>query len=70
MLERGLRGAGPDSGSGHLLAFIVDELGAWEVRLRAHGVSVVDRTPATLYVSDPDGHRVGLSVHRFDESRR
>jgi hypothetical protein len=26
------------------------------------GVAVRDRTANTLYVQDPDGHRVGLSV--------
>jgi hypothetical protein len=25
-------------------------------------VAIADRTAATLYVIDPDGHRVGLSV--------
>jgi catechol 2,3-dioxygenase-like lactoylglutathione lyase family enzyme len=69
MLERRLRGEGPEAGSGHLLAFVVDDLGAWETRLQAHGVPMDDRTPATLYVRDPDGHRVGLSVHRFEGSQ-
>jgi hypothetical protein len=27
------------------------------------------RAPATLCASDPDGHRVGLSVHRFEARR-
>jgi hypothetical protein len=27
---------------------------------------VDDRTPATLFFRDPDGHRVGLSAYRFD----
>jgi catechol 2,3-dioxygenase-like lactoylglutathione lyase family enzyme len=61
MLERALRGRGPDSGSGHVLAFAVD-LPTWEARLRHAGVTIVDRTPHTLYVADPDGHRVGLTV--------
>jgi len=63
MLESGLRGAGPAEGSGHLLAFAVEDLAAWEARLAAAGVAVDDRTPYTLYVRDPDGHRVGLSVY-------
>jgi len=63
MLESGLRGAGAPEGSGHLLAFAVDDLAAWQARLAAAGVTVDDRTPYTLYVRDPDGHRVGLSVY-------
>ena len=64
MLERSLRGRGPDSGSGHLLALAVDSLPDWEARLAAAGVSVDDRTEHTLYVRDPDGHRVGLTVYQ------
>ncbi len=48
----------------HLLALAIgaDEREAWEVRLRAHGVDVVERTAYTLYVRDPEGNRVGLST--------
>ena len=66
MLEGRLRGVGPDSGSGHLLALAVSDLPAWEARLAAAGVAVEDRTEHTLYVRDPDGHRVGLSDFAFD----
>lgn len=69
MLERGLRGAGAEGGSGHLLAFEVADLGSWEARLAAAGVRVDDRTSTTLFVRDPDGHRVGLSVYREDAAR-
>jgi catechol 2,3-dioxygenase-like lactoylglutathione lyase family enzyme len=62
MLERALKGAGPPEGSGHVLAFAAADLATWEERLAAAGVPVDDRTAATLYVRDPDGHRVGLSV--------
>jgi catechol 2,3-dioxygenase-like lactoylglutathione lyase family enzyme len=62
MLEAALRGAGAESGSGHLIAFAIDDLNEWERRLKGAGLPVVDRTPHTLYVSDPDGHRVGLTV--------
>lgn len=61
MLERRLRGTGPDSGSAHLLALAVDDLADWEARLVRNGVAIVDRSEHTLYVQDPDGHRVGLS---------
>jgi catechol 2,3-dioxygenase-like lactoylglutathione lyase family enzyme len=65
MIERALRGRGSDAGSGHVLALAIDDLAAWESRLRDAGVAVDDRTASTLFVSDPDGHRVGLSVYRF-----
>jgi len=62
ILEEELRGAGAESGSAHLVAFAVDDLGLWERRLEGARVAVTDRTPHTLYVTDPDGHRVGLTV--------
>lgn len=64
MLELHLRGSATmQQGSGHVLALAIDDLEAWEARLARHGVPVDDRTPFTLFVSDPDGHRVGLTVH-------
>ena len=63
MLERRLAGSGPETGSGHLLALAVEDLAAWEQRLRAAGVPVDGRTAYTLYLRDPDGHRVGLSTY-------
>lgn len=66
MLERALKGAGAEKGSGHVLVFAVNDLASWEARLQEAGVPVDDRTAYTLYVRDPDGHRVGLSVYRFD----
>ena len=65
MLEKSLRGAGPAGGSGHVLAFEAADLGRWERRLAAAGVPIDDRTAETLFIRDPDGHRVGLSAHRF-----
>ena len=62
MLEIAVRGAGPDAGSGHVLVFAVDALAAWEERLAAAQVAIDDRSAYTLYVRDPDGHRVGLTV--------
>ncbi len=67
MLERALRGAGPTSGSGHVIALAVESLERVENELARAGVEIVDRTGYTLFVSDPDGHRVGLSV--FDARR-
>lgn len=71
MLEARLRGVGPDAGSGHLLALTVSDLPFWEARLCAAGVAVEDRSEHTLYVRDPDGHRVGLSDFAFvDDAAR
>ena len=66
MLETQLKGAGPEGGSGHVLALAVHSLHEWEERLQAAGLRIEDRTAYTLYLRDPDGHRVGLSVYRFD----
>jgi catechol 2,3-dioxygenase-like lactoylglutathione lyase family enzyme len=63
MLERALRGCGADQGSAHLLALAVDDLAIWVDRLERQGLAVDDRTAHTLYVRDPDGHRVGLTVY-------
>jgi len=57
--------SGAEDGSGHVLVLAVSDLAAWESRLAAAGVAIADRTAATLYVLDPDGHRVGLSVFDF-----
>ena len=65
MLERTLRGTGPDAGSGHVLALAAEDLELWEEKLAPAGVSIDDRTPHTLFVRDPDGHRVALSLYRF-----
>lgn len=35
--------------------------GAWEQRLAAAGVAIAHRTSYTLYLTDPEGNRVGLS---------
>jgi catechol 2,3-dioxygenase-like lactoylglutathione lyase family enzyme len=69
MLETRLRGAGPEAGSGHLLAFRVDDLATWEARLSAAGIAIEDRTAHTLYLRDPDGHRVGLSAFPWPPPR-
>jgi catechol 2,3-dioxygenase-like lactoylglutathione lyase family enzyme len=66
MLEREVKGAGPTEGSGHVLVLAVDDLARWEARFAAARLPLLDRTAATLYVADPDGHRVGVSVFEFD----
>jgi glyoxylase I family protein len=66
MLERALKAPGPGSGSGHVMALAVEDLPAWEARLARAGVAVADRTAHTLYINDPDGHRVGLTVYGTD----
>ena len=38
---------------------------AWEERLAAAGIPIDDRTPKTLFLRDPEGHRVALSTYRF-----
>lgn len=68
MLERTIRGAGHAEGSGHVLTFPTLTLADAEKRLADLGIPVTDRTPSTLYVEDPDGHRAGLSVYRFEET--
>jgi len=68
MLELSLRGVGSDLGSGHVLIFPTPDLAASEKRFEALGIKVTDRTASTLYVSDPDGHRAGVSTFRFSET--
>jgi catechol 2,3-dioxygenase-like lactoylglutathione lyase family enzyme len=62
MLERSLRGTGPQAGSGHVLSLAVDDLATWEQRLSEAGIAITDRTAHTVFVNDPDGHRVALSI--------
>jgi catechol 2,3-dioxygenase-like lactoylglutathione lyase family enzyme len=33
----------------------------WETRLQAAGIPITHRTPYTLYFTDPEGNRLGLS---------
>jgi catechol 2,3-dioxygenase-like lactoylglutathione lyase family enzyme len=68
MLEQTLRGEGPGAGSGHVLAFTVTDLAASMELLEGRGIRVTDRTSHTLYCTDPDGHRVGLSVFPTNDS--
>jgi len=64
MLERQLAGAGATEGSGHLLAFAVDDLSDWERRLTAAGVVIDARSERSLYFRDPDGQRVAVTTYR------
>ena len=66
MLERELKGSGPGSGSGHVLVLEVEDLEDWVARLEGAGNRVIDRTASTIFVADPDGHRVGLTVFPRD----
>jgi glyoxylase I family protein len=54
----------------HLLAFGIEaaERRAWENRLRAAAVLVTHRTAYTLYFTDPEGNRLGLSHYPCAES--
>ena len=63
MLEREIKGSGPGAGSGHVLVLEVDDLDDWVGRLELTGRRPIERTASTLYIADPDGHRVGLSVY-------
>lgn len=68
MVENSIRGTGGSEGSGHVLIFPVADLAAAEKRLRDLAIPIHDRTPSTLYVEDPDGHRTGVSTYGFDET--
>jgi len=62
--EVGREGAPADRAHGYLMIALRITPAArldWEARLAAAGVAVVHRTDHTLYVSDPEGNRVGLS---------
>ena len=63
MLERELKGSGPAAGSGHVLVLEVDDVDKWVVILERAGRPLLERTATTVYVADPDGHRVGLTVY-------
>ncbi len=63
MLEREIKGSGPSGGSGHVLVLEVEDLEDWVGHLERAGRPSIERTASTVYVADPDGHRVGLSVY-------
>ena len=66
MVERAEDGEPQTSaGTKELVAFAIDDLTAWRLRLAKAGVEVEGETPYTLYVRDPDGRRVGLSTYTF-----
>ena len=62
MLEREIRAAAraPDRARPVLEAGDLDD---WLSRLERSGRRPIERTASTLYIADPDGHRVGLSVY-------
>ncbi len=53
-------------GSLDLLAFATDDLATAEATCTEAGVTIEGRTMYTLYIRDPDGRRVGLSIYRFE----
>lgn len=55
----------PERPGHHLIAFRIrrSERAACEARLAAAGVAITHRTDYTLYFSDPEGNRLGLSHH-------
>jgi glyoxylase I family protein len=55
----------PAPGSLDLLAFAAGTLEEAEARCARAGVPIEARTSFTLYVRDPDGRRIGLSVYAF-----
>jgi glyoxylase I family protein len=57
--------AGPERPGHHLLALRIDvgEHATWEARLAAAGVVISHRSAYTLYFTDPEGNRLGLSHH-------
>jgi catechol 2,3-dioxygenase-like lactoylglutathione lyase family enzyme len=63
MVERTDSGARAPSVGWHLLALRIgpDERTAWLDRLAAHDVTVEGTSDFTIYFSDPDGNRLGLS---------
>lgn len=63
MLERTIKGARPAKGSGHVLVLEATDLDEWVARLERAGHPLIDRTASTVYVADPDGHRVGLTTY-------
>jgi len=64
MLERRLAGTGPEEGSGHLVAFAVDDLADWQARLTEAEVPIDARSQWSLYFRDPDGHRVAVTTYQ------
>lgn len=55
----------PARGSLDLLAFTAGPLEEAEARCTRAGVAIEARTSFTLYIRDPDGRRIGLSVYAF-----
>jgi catechol 2,3-dioxygenase-like lactoylglutathione lyase family enzyme len=55
----------PAAGSLDLLAFAAGTLEEAEARCARAGVTIEARTAFTVYIRDPDGRRIGLSVYAF-----
>ncbi len=63
--EAGHTGPGADHPGHHLMALRIaqEDRAAWEARLQAAGVAISHRTGYTIYFTDPEGNRLGLSHH-------
>ncbi len=65
----GQPGLGANTGLAHHLGFEVDDVGAVEARLRAHGAAIVAGPMqrgdgiVQLYVNDPDGNFIEFFMH-------
>ena len=68
MLERELI-TGRREGSGHVVVFASDDVAGFSRRAEALGHPIVARTGSTVYVTDPDGHTLGVSDYRFGGTR-
>jgi glyoxylase I family protein len=55
----------PESAGHHLVALRIlpDQRATYETRLTAAGVAISHRTAYTIYFTDPEGNRLGLSHH-------
>jgi hypothetical protein len=51
------------AGTRELIAFAVDDRGAWRARLMGAGVTIEAETEHSLYFRDPDGRRLAVSTY-------
>jgi glyoxylase I family protein len=64
MLEATTEGEpGVPPGTMDLLAFAVEDLAAWRIRIEGAGGCIEAETGHTLYFRDPDGRRLAVSTY-------